>query len=137
VRELHDIGYAPAIAVTGFHPLDGACHLREVHHADALLCRLVAHHSAALFEAAERGLDAQLAAEFVSPPEHLAQQLMYCDLTTSPDGEQVPVEDRIADIYDRYEPDHPVIRALRRSEPELVAATATITRRLRYVDAGQ
>ena len=26
---LHDIGYAPAVAVTGFHPLDGARHLRS------------------------------------------------------------------------------------------------------------
>ncbi len=25
---LHDIGYAPELAITGFHPLDGARHLR-------------------------------------------------------------------------------------------------------------
>ena len=27
---LHDIGYSPAIADTGFHPLDGARHLRSL-----------------------------------------------------------------------------------------------------------
>ncbi len=27
---LHDIGYSPAIAGTGFHPLDGARHLRSL-----------------------------------------------------------------------------------------------------------
>ena len=26
---LHDIGYSPALAVTGFHPLDGARFLRD------------------------------------------------------------------------------------------------------------
>src|SRR5580693_4887911 len=29
---LHDIGYAPALAETGFHPLDGARYLRDVEH---------------------------------------------------------------------------------------------------------
>ncbi len=46
---LHDIGYAPVLADqgTGFHPLDGARHLRDALNADGLLCRLVAHHSCA------------------------------------------------------------------------------------------
>src|SRR5215470_7131673 len=42
---LHDIGYAPGLALTGLHQLDGARYLRDAAHADALLCRLVAHHS--------------------------------------------------------------------------------------------
>src|SRR5258708_3858774 len=50
---LHDIGYTPAIATTGFHPLDGARYLRDHEHADHLLCRLVAHHSCVIIEAAE------------------------------------------------------------------------------------
>jgi putative nucleotidyltransferase with HDIG domain len=53
---LHDIGYAPGLAVTGLHALDGARYLRDAEHADALLCRLVAHHSYAIVEAGERGL---------------------------------------------------------------------------------
>ena len=53
---LHDIGYAPGLAVTGLHQLDGARYLRDAQHADALLCRLVAHHSCAIIEADERGL---------------------------------------------------------------------------------
>ncbi len=57
---LHDVGYSPAIAVTGFHPLDGARHLRDSENAEDLLCRLVAHHGCAMTEAAERGLGAQL-----------------------------------------------------------------------------
>jgi HD superfamily phosphodiesterase len=53
---LHDIGYAPGLVVTGLHTLDGARYLRDAHRADAMLCRLVAHHSCAIVEAEERGL---------------------------------------------------------------------------------
>jgi hypothetical protein len=38
---LHDIGYAPDLAKTGFHPLDRARYLRDVEHADPRLCSLV------------------------------------------------------------------------------------------------
>jgi predicted hydrolase (HD superfamily) len=44
---LHDIGYAPGLAVTGLHALDGARYLRDAQHADAMLCRLASllrHH---------------------------------------------------------------------------------------------
>jgi HD superfamily phosphodiesterase len=53
---LHDIGYLPELAETGQHGLDGARYLRDVQHAEPLLCRLVAHHSCAVIEAEERGL---------------------------------------------------------------------------------
>ena len=53
---LHDIDYAPSLATTGLHQLDGARYLRDAQHADALLCLLVAHHSCAIIEAGERGL---------------------------------------------------------------------------------
>jgi HD superfamily phosphodiesterase len=53
---LHDTGYAPGHADTGLHARDGTRYLRDAHHADALLCRLVAHHSCAIIEAEERGL---------------------------------------------------------------------------------
>src|SRR5690349_2345415 len=46
---LHDIGYAPEIAMTGFHPLDGARFLRG--RGCEHLARLVAHHSGARHEA--------------------------------------------------------------------------------------
>src|ERR1017187_2472714 len=50
---LHDIGYAPALTDTGFHPLDGAPYPSDPARASGMLCRLVAHHSCALVEAAE------------------------------------------------------------------------------------
>ncbi|MFD6150892.1 HD domain-containing protein [Streptomyces sp. NPDC060243] len=52
---LHDIGYAPKLVDTGFHPLDGARFLRRQEHADERVVNLVAHHSCALLEAEERG----------------------------------------------------------------------------------
>jgi hypothetical protein len=52
---LHDIGYARPLRRSGFHPLDGACHLLE-NGWPVTVAGLVAHHSAARFVAAARGL---------------------------------------------------------------------------------
>ncbi|MDX2644346.1 HDIG domain-containing protein [Streptomyces sp. PA03-1a] len=46
---LHDIGYAPELRDTGFHPVDGARHL-EALGAPGRLVRLVAHHSGAVYK---------------------------------------------------------------------------------------
>ena len=47
---LHDIGYAPEIGHTRFHPLDGARYLRDQQWPEVVV-NLVAHHSGARFEA--------------------------------------------------------------------------------------
>ena len=93
---LHDIGYAPGLTLTGLHQLDGARYLRDAQHADAMLCRLVAHHSCAIIEAGERGLAGILGSEFDPAPDVLASVLTCCDMTTSPDGQHVPVDQRLA-----------------------------------------
>src|SRR6476646_1657594 len=56
---LHDIGYAPALRQTGFHPLDGATYLRQEGWPDDV-CALVAHHSGSRFVARINGLDGSL-----------------------------------------------------------------------------
>ena len=127
---LHDIGYAPSLEDSGFHPLDGARYLRDVEHADAMLCRLVAHHSCAIIEAEEQGVAADLAREFKPAPRALSDALIYCDMTTGPDGQHMTVEQRLAEIRSRYGPSHPVTRALARSEPQLTAAVNRVTRKL-------
>jgi hypothetical protein len=119
---LHDIGYAPSLTATGFHPLDGARYLRDTQHADAMLCRLVAHHSCAIIEAGERGLADMLTLEFEPAPDALSNALTYCDMTTSPDGEPVPVESRLAEIHDRYGPGHLVSRSIQRATPTILRA---------------
>ena len=127
---LHDIGYAPALADTGFHPLDGARFLRDTEHADAELCRLVAYHSGAINEADERGLAAELTREFRPARRDLSDALIYCDMTTGPDGQRTTVEQRLAEIQARYGPEDPVSRAIARSAPLFTTAVTRLTRRL-------
>jgi HD superfamily phosphodiesterase len=127
---LHDVGYAPEVAGTGFHPLDGARHLRDVEHAGPTLCRLVANHSCAIIEAEERGLAKALSSEFPPPPAALSDALAYCDMTTTPTGEVVAVIDRLSEIAERYGPHDVVTRFIRKAESELISSVARTDRRL-------
>ncbi|HET8658240.1 MAG TPA: HD domain-containing protein [Micromonosporaceae bacterium] len=109
---LHDVGYASALVTTGLHALDGARYLRDVEKADDRVCRLVAHHSCASIEAGNRGLAGDLAAEFPPMDGFLSDALTYCDMTTSPDGEPVDVEVRLAEILARYDQGDVVHRSI-------------------------
>jgi len=126
---LHDIGYLPKLANTELHGLDGARYLRDVQHADPMLCRLVAHHSCAVIEAEERGLARVLQREFEPAPKPLADALTFCDMTTSPDGEPMPVGQRLAEIQCRYATDHPVSRSIRRATPMILDAVSQVRAR--------
>lgn len=127
---LHDIGYSPSLAITGFHPLDGARFLRDIAEADETLCCLVAHHSYAIVEAAQRGIAADLAAEFARPRPDLDEALIYCDMTGGRDGIVTTVHDRLAEIFSRYAPDHPVSHAMRRASPALIDTVQVIRARM-------
>jgi hypothetical protein len=126
---LHDIGYAAGLATTGLQQLDGARYLRDAQHADALLCRLVAHHSCAIIEVGERGLSGILSYEFDPAPDALASVLTCCDMTTSPDGQPVQVEQRLAEIRDRYGPGHLVSRSIPRVTPMILRAVEQVHHR--------
>jgi HD domain len=128
---LHDIGYSPDLVVTGLHSLDGARYLRDTQHADAMLCRLVAHHSCAAIEAGERGLAEVLVLEFEPAPDTLADALTFCDMTTSPDGELISADRRLAEIHDRYGPDHLVSRSIERATPMILHAVDQVQDRAR------
>jgi hypothetical protein len=52
----------------------------------------------------------------------LSAVLTCCDMTTSPDGELVPVKRRLAEIYHRYGPGHPVSRSIQRAAPMILRA---------------
>ena len=125
----HDIGYAPGLATTGLHQLDGARYLRDTQHADARLCRLVAHHPCAIIEAGERGFADVLSSEFEPAPYALASVLTCCDMTTSPDGKLVPVEQRLAEIHARYGPGHLVSRSIQRATPMILRAVEQVHQR--------
>ncbi|MGI8330376.1 HD domain-containing protein [Actinomadura scrupuli] len=128
---LHDIGYSPEIAVTGFHPLDGARYLRDVQRAEDLLCRLVAGHSCAHIEAEQRGLAEQLAVEFPPVDQVLSDALSYCDMTTTPDGTATVVTHRLSEIQERYGPDHLVSHFVQLAEPHLIGAVRNTQERAR------
>ena len=127
---LHDIGYSPELVETGFHPLDGARYLRDVHFANPILCSLVAHHSCAVIEAEERGLASELCREFPAATTVLNEALAYCDMTTDPSGNMVSVHDRLAEIRERYGPDSIVTRFTRNAERCLIASVERTDRRL-------
>lgn len=128
---LHDVGYAPRLAGTGFHPLDGARFLRDEHGADERLVRLVANHSFALLEAEERGLRGVLEREFpLLDQPLLVDALVYCDMTTTPDGQETTARERLAEVVRRYGADSLVGRFIRRASPEIFATVARVETRL-------
>ena len=133
---LHDIGYAPALRDTGFHPLDGGRHLRDHGWPHAVVC-LVAHHSGADHVARARGLAAQLAELGCAEPapgsdaEALSDALTWADQTVGPRGEPLSLSERLADMLDRHGPDSPNARSHATREPYLRAAVERTEQRRR------
>jgi len=127
---LHDIGYSPALAATGFHPLDGARYLRDVQVGGDVLCRLVANHSCAIIEARQRGIANELSNEFLRADPALEDALNYCDMTTAPDGLPVCVQSRLSEIVKRYSPFDVVTRFITKAKPDLIASVGRVSGRL-------
>lgn len=122
---LHDIGYTPGLASTGFHPLDGARYLRAL--GLERLAGLVAHHTGARSEAKLRGLQPALA-EFDDEHSLVSAALTYCDLTTGPSGERMTPEQRLNDVEARYGAGSPVTQGLGAAWPELTAGVHHVER---------
>ncbi|NUT17940.1 MAG: HD domain-containing protein [Hamadaea sp.] len=133
---LHDIGYAPNIAHTGFHSLDGARWLLQQGQSPRLAA-LVAYHSCALFEAEERGLAGALVAEFEQEHSITADALWYADMTTTPDGTPIEVTTRLDEIGERYGPERLVTRFWVRARPTLLAAIDRVERVAQPIAGGQ
>ncbi len=127
---LHDIGYAPPLAKTGLHALDGARYLRDAARAENRLCRLIAHHSGAIFEARNRGLADDLMIEFPPVEGIAADGLTFCDMTTSPDGGLIDAESRLDEIISRYGEDDIVATSIREARPYIRQSVQTIASRL-------
>ena len=129
---LHDIGYSGTVARTGFHPLDGAEWLRQQDAPEGVVA-LVAHHSGAQFEAEERGLGHELA-HFSAPDQDELDALTLIDMSTSPTGEQIAVNERLAEILARYPEEHPVHRAVGRSSGYIADSANRAFKRLGLTD---
>jgi hypothetical protein len=115
---VHDIGYAPGLKRTGLHQLDGARFICKL--GDQRLANLVAHHSEARFEVELRGYEAELL-QYPREDTAVYDALVYCDLTTGPDGTPMTFEDRIREVHERYG-EGDISRALRMAEPYLKTA---------------
>jgi hypothetical protein len=127
---LHDIGYAPEVVMTGMHAVDGAAFLDRAG-APTGVVSLVAFHTGAEFEADERGLVDALA-QFDRPDQEELDLLILADLVSSPTGDRVAVRDRLEEILKRYEPQHPVHRAVTRSRSYLEECAARASARVGY-----
>jgi hypothetical protein len=113
---LHDVGYAPALAATGFHPLDGAEFIAGAGH--ERLASLVAHHAGARHEASLLGLSGMLE-RYPRRQSVIAAVLDFCDLSTGPRGERWALTDRLQDIVCRHPDDSAVVTAVRLGRAEL------------------
>jgi hypothetical protein len=87
---------------------------------------LVAYHSCAQIEADVRGLGAELAAEFSPAEALLSDALLYCDMTTGPDGDYVRPADRLVEIRGRYGPDHEVTQFVERAASEILITAGRV-----------
>ncbi|MXP19798.1 hypothetical protein GIY30_00275 [Gordonia sp. HNM0687] len=106
---LHDVGYAPRLASTGFHPIDGARHLASLGWSPEI-CGLVAHHSGARFVADLQGLGDQLD-EFEFVEDALTDALTVADQTSGPQGQPLTLEDRMQNMLSRHGSDSVNARA--------------------------
>jgi hypothetical protein len=67
-----------------------------------------------------------VALEFEPAPYVLASVLTCCDMTTSPDGQLIPVDRRLAEIHHRYGPGHLVSRSIQRTTPMILRAVEQV-----------
>jgi hypothetical protein len=93
----------------------------------------VAHHSCAVYEARVRGFEQDLLAEFEPEESVTCDALVFCDMTTGPDGEETSFEDRVREVYERYG-EGDIARALRMAEPCLKAAVDRISQAMTASD---
>ena len=104
---LHDIGYAPPLVRTGFHPLDGALHLAGQGWPDDVV-RLVAHHSHAALLAPYYGVTDHLTV--LDPvPGPAPDVLTFADLVAGVDGTGTTIRARIEQMRLRHAAAHSVV----------------------------
>lgn len=125
---LHDIGYAPGIRTTGFHPLDGALHLRLTGWPTGIV-RLVAHRSSARFVAGRHDL-APLITHFPFTQDAVSDALTYADQTVGQWGRRMNQRDRIHEAISRHGPESATTRARTIRVPYLLAAADRVEQRL-------
>ncbi|SKU61280.1 HD domain-containing protein [Mycobacteroides abscessus] len=115
---IHDIGRAPDLNDTGFHPVDGARFARSLGFPSQIVS-LIAHHTGATIEAQELGMQAELET-FAPPDPRLLEVLSTADLSAGPDGAHIDPHVRLVEVLQRYPSDHSTHRAVARSSGPLL-----------------
>lgn len=109
---LHDIGYAPDLVDTGFHPLDGARFLKAS--GFPRLAELIEGHSCSPEEAEIQGFS-----KIVPSQDLVAKLITYWDMRTQQGGTHVSYEERLRDILQLYGETSTVGRANILAKPRL------------------
>ena len=125
---LHDIGYHRRLQRTGFHPLDGALHLRAEGWPEPV-CSLVAHHSGSRFVAQVLDLDDMLA-DFGFTEGPSSDVLTTADNTASPDGKLDGLTTRLREKLLRHPADSPGVLANPHRDDYIRAAADRVRQRL-------
>lgn len=115
----HDIGYADALRRTGFHPLDGAVFLAH-RGADPEVIHAVLHHTGAREEAKHLLAVCSFYERLPYQPTILDDAITFCDTQTSPLGARVAIEERIAEIKQRYGQESVVSQVMDHMTPEFI-----------------
>ncbi|MBA4603287.1 HD domain-containing protein [Thermoactinomyces mirandus] len=113
---LHDIGYSDRLNKHHFHPLDGAIFAQQMNFPKPVIAAVL-FHSGAYESVKETRNDLfptySLNDDLLDKTDHLFIDLVtYCDLHTSPLGKEIPFEERIQDIVDRYGEHHEVSQSM-------------------------
>lgn len=111
------------------HAAKDTAHLALDGIAPERLVGLVAHHTAGDAEAEIYSMSIALDC-FPRERSAVADALVYCDLTSAPDGHIIHPSKRIEQIGDRYGPHHPVSRAIASVKADLLDACDRVERRL-------
>ena len=125
---LHDVGYAVRV---GIHRISsrGRRSLSEVDWLGRPSGEPGRPPFIARVEAEELGLGAAIV-EFEPGEAELTEFLIFSDMTTSPDGLPVTVDERLAEILERYGPESQKARFVALAGQELRTATLRVAQRL-------
>jgi hypothetical protein len=79
-----------------------------------------------MIEARNRGLIDRLTEEFPPVEGLLMDAITYADMTTSPDGEPMEAERRLAEILDRYGDGDLVAESIREASPLILGSVERV-----------
>lgn len=124
---LHDIGYWKPIAITGFHPIDGARFLEQ--QGEHNLASLIVGHSCSVEEGELLGFT-----EIKFSSDIIAKLITYWDVQVKQGGEVVSYKERFTDIISRYGADSIVGKANIKAKPRIEKIIKEIDEMLKAVE---